>query len=40
MSRKVEAMIKDKTTIVLAEDASRGDYIYLANLTNVDLSNI
>lgn len=40
MSRKVEAMIKDKTTIVLAEDASRGDYIDLANLTNVDLSNI
>lgn len=40
MSKKVEAIISDKTIIVLAEDANKGDYIDLANLTNVDLSNL
>ena len=40
MSKKVNAIIKDKTTIVLTEDALTGDYIDLANLVNVDLANL
>ena len=40
MSKKVEAIIKDKTTIVLTEDAQKGDYIDLGNLSNVDLTNL
>ena len=40
MSKQINAIIKNKITIELVEDAKAGDYIDLANLTNVDLSNI
>lgn len=40
MAKEVKAIIKDKNTIVLDEDASKGDYISLDSLKNVDVSGI
>ena len=38
--RQLNVTVKDKNTIILAEDGKAGDYINLAELTNVDFSQI
>ena len=38
--RQLNVTVKDKNTIILAEDGKVGDYINLAELTNVDFSQI
>ena len=38
--KKVKAIIKDKNTILLDEDANKGDYIDLSDLEDIDYSNI
>lgn len=34
--KKIEVIVKDRNTLVLNEDASKGDYIDLASLTSID----
>ena len=38
--KKIEVTVKDKNTIVLEEDAKKGDYIDLTSLTSIDFSTI
>lgn len=38
--KKIKALIRDKHTLVLDEDASKGDIIDLSELNNVDISSI
>lgn len=38
--KKIEVIVKDRNTLVLNEDASKGDYIDLSDLSNVDFSQI
>lgn len=38
MSKKISVMIKDKYTIILGEDASKGDYIDLREISSLDTS--
>ena len=38
--KKIEVFIKDKNTLVLNEDATKGDYIDLTDLATVDTTTI
>ena len=38
--KKVNVIVRDRNTIVLEENAEKGDYIDLSSLSNVDFSNI
>ncbi len=40
MSKILNVLIKDKNTLIIAEDAKKGDEIDLLSLNNIDLSNI
>lgn len=38
--KKINVIIKDKNTLVLEEDALKGDYIDLSSLNSIDFSSI
>ncbi|MDE7263951.1 MAG: DUF2130 domain-containing protein, partial [Anaeroplasmataceae bacterium] len=38
--KKIEVLVRNKNTLILEEDAQKGDYIDLTSITNVDYSQI
>ena len=38
--KEIKVIVKDKNTLILAEDASKDDYIDLSNLTTIDSTSL
>ena len=38
--KKISVIVKDKNTLVLDEDASKGDWIDLTSLSSIDTSGL
>ena len=38
--KKIKVLVKDKNTLLLEEDANKGDYIDLADLSSVDMTSL
>ena len=38
--KKIEVLVRDKNTLIIQEEAQKGDYIDLTSISNVDYTQI